>query len=97
MKVEATADHPLIIIREARSPGAWGKGATPAAAAKGIRQHGARNGATVYVCACTASSYIDEMGALFHDGRGPIYRGKLWNGGVSHLEMHMPAKAEPDA
>lgn len=93
-KIEATPQHPVIIIREARTPGAWGKGATPAEAAKAIRKHGARNGCTVYVCAVDATGHIDEMGDMQRQTRGPIYRGFLHNTGVSSLTLYRDAASE---
>lgn len=92
-KLEATPVLPLIILREARTPGAWGKGATAAEAAKAIRQHGARDGTTVYGMACSADAFIDEMGALQHNGRGPILKGKLYARGIAAAELY--AEAQP--
>ena len=88
----ATPEHPVIILREARFPGAWGKGATPAEAARNIRKHGARDGATVYGMACSANASITDMGDLASDGRGPILKGKLYARGIAQPELYAEAR-----
>lgn len=86
MKIEQTAEATHVLIREARTPGAWGKGKTVAEAAKNVRANGARNGCVSYIMAVDADAYIDDMGDLQRTHRGPIYKGKLHNTGVTITE-----------
>lgn len=83
--IELTEERPYVLIREARTPGAWGRGRTEAEAAKNVRANGAVNGKKVYVCAVDPKGCIDEMGSLLYDSRGPIYHGTLHNTGVKIL------------
>lgn len=87
-KIETTEQTPVVVIREGRFPGSWGKGATVAEAAAAIRRHGARNGAVVYAFAASQNARINEMGNAEFDARGPLYLGKLHARGVTITEVY---------
>ncbi len=88
MKIELNKDLPVFVIREARMPGAWGKGRTPTDAAVAIRKHGARNGCTVYAFAASEDACFNDMGDGCYSARGPIYKGALHNTGVKIASVH---------
>ena len=88
MKLEPTDATPVFVIREARTPGAWGKGRTFAAAATSIRKHGAANGSVVYTFVASDDACFNEMGDGVYRDRGPIYKGTLHNTGVKITEVY---------
>lgn len=90
MKIELTKETPVFVIREARTPGAWGRGRGPADAAKTIRRNGARNGCAVYAFAADEFARFNEMGDGCYSKRGPIYKGTLHNTGVKITGIYDP-------
>ena len=88
---------PYVLVREARFPGSWGRGASLSDAIRNARANGARPG-PVYVCTVSQDGHVDGMGDLYAVQRGAIYRATLPRTGakLAHVEEYRPARLTGD-